>query len=260
MCGTPYESRSTSARWSIPSRRYSPSIVGSGRYTRMSPVRIRLVTSSTGRSTNASPVLRRRLMRLDVVRAIPRNARSRGNQSLGRPIGHVRNGQREREPASPPDLDLDAVGGRAFADEGEAPAHRFGEIEFGHLELHSPRLHFRQVEHVVDEGEEVMPGRADVPDVVRLLFVELAEHPLLQDVGETDDRVQRCAELVRHLREEFALVPARSLNLARRLSESRVGGGERRSLPRKSAEREGQAESGEDEHSAKSEPSRAELA
>src|SRR5438105_1007062 len=58
MCGTPYESRSTSARWSIPSRRYSPSIVGSGRYTRMSPVRIRLVTRRT--ATMMPPVAARR--------------------------------------------------------------------------------------------------------------------------------------------------------------------------------------------------------
>src|SRR5437660_387727 len=229
MCGTPYESRSTSARWSIPSRRYSPSIVGSGRYTRMSPVRIRLVTSSTGRSTNASPVLRRLLMRLDVVRAIPRNARSRGNQSLGRPIGHVRNGQREREPASPPDLALDPDAAAVQLDE----PLRKGETKAGAF-------------------ARAGRWRADL--------LELLEDPGEVLRGDADDRVQRCAELVRHLREEFALVPARSLNVARRLSESRVGGGERRSLPRKSAEREGQAESGEDEHSAKSEPSRAELA
>ncbi len=55
-------------------------------------------------------------------------------------------------------------------------------------------------EHVVDVGE--------------LAFVQLAEHLLVQHLGEADDRVQRRAELVRHRGEEVGLVAARRLQLA----------------------------------------------
>ena len=44
--------------------------------------------------------------------------------------------------------------------------------------------------------------------------VDLAEEPLAQHLREADDRVQRRAQLVRHVREELALVPARRLQLA----------------------------------------------
>src|SRR2546428_9052293 len=60
-----------------------------------------------------------------------------------------------------------------------------------------------------------MPARSeDVAQVVLLLVVELAEHPLEEDLGEPDDGVERRAQLVAHVREELALVPARDLELA----------------------------------------------
>ena len=56
-------------------------------------------------------------------------------------------------------------------------------------------------------------GGPDVLEVVGLLLVQLAEHLLEQDVREPDDRVQRCPQLVRHVREELALVTVRDLEL-----------------------------------------------
>src|SRR5438552_5669729 len=60
-------------------------------------------------------------------------------------------------------------------------------------------------------------GAADVLKVLGLLGIELAEHPLDEDVREADDRVQRRAQLVRHVREELGLVPVRDLELRRLL-------------------------------------------
>src|SRR5438128_10354660 len=60
-----------------------------------------------------------------------------------------------------------------------------------------------------------MPARSeDVAQVVLLLGVELAEHPLEEDLRESDDGVERRAQLVAHVREELALVPAGDLELA----------------------------------------------
>src|SRR6185437_8925593 len=54
----------------------------------------------------------------------------------------------------------------------------------------------------------------NVLQVVVLLVVEVAEKPLEQDFRKPDDRVQRRAQLVRHVREKFGLVLVRDLELA----------------------------------------------
>ena len=59
----------------------------------------------------------------------------------------------------------------------------------------------------------------DVVEVLLLLLVQLAEEPLAQHLREADDRVQRRPQLVRHVREELGLVPARGLELAALLVE-----------------------------------------
>ena len=50
--------------------------------------------------------------------------------------------------------------------------------------------------------------------VVVLLLVELAEQALEQHLGEADDRVERRAQLVRHVGEELRLVLVGDLELA----------------------------------------------
>ena len=59
----------------------------------------------------------------------------------------------------------------------------------------------------------MLAGRMDVLQVIVLLLVELAEQPLEQHLGEADDRVERRAELVRHVGKELRLVPVRGLEL-----------------------------------------------
>jgi hypothetical protein len=60
----------------------------------------------------------------------------------------------------------------------------------------------------------VVARREDVVEILVLLGVGLAEQPLPQHLREADDRVQRRPQLVRHVREELGLVPARRLQLA----------------------------------------------
>ena len=59
-----------------------------------------------------------------------------------------------------------------------------------------------------------LAGGEDVVEVLRLLLVHLAEHPLAQHLGEAEDRVQRRPQLVRHVGQELGLVPAGRLELA----------------------------------------------
>src|SRR4029453_16180501 len=81
-----------------------------------------------------------------------------------------------------------------------------GEMEVGQFKLHPPRFNLGKVEDVVDEGQQMLAGRVDVFQVLVLLIVQLPEHALRQDLGEPDDRVERRAQLVRHVGEELALV------------------------------------------------------
>ena len=85
---------------------------------------------------------------------------------------------------------------------------RLPQRERRHLELHPAGLDLGQVEHVVDEGEQVAARGEDVVEVLLLLLVDVAEHPIPQHLREAEDRVERCSQLVRHVREELRLVLA----------------------------------------------------
>ena len=110
--------------------------------------------------------------------------------------------------------ELDAVLDRAFTHHDDASFEGLAQREAGDLELDLPGLDLRQVEHVVDQREQVVARGQDVVEVLLLLLVDLAEHALPQHLREADDRVQRRPQLVRHVGEELALVPAGRLQLS----------------------------------------------
>ena len=92
-----------------------------------------------------------------------------------------------------------------------APRHhaqRFGErrgkVELLHVELHAPGFDLRHVQDVVDHLEEVMAAGQDVVAIFLIfLRAERAEHAAFHDFREADDGVQRRAQLVAHIGEEF---------------------------------------------------------
>src|SRR5207249_11302678 len=100
-----------------------------------------------------------------------------------------------------------------FADHGGGVAQRLVEREGGGLQLHPAGFDLSQVEDVVDEVEQVLSRAEDVVDVLELLLIELAEHLLSEDLREADHRVQGCAQLVRHARQELGLMAAGTLKL-----------------------------------------------
>ena len=67
-------------------------------------------------------------------------------------------------------------------------------------------LDLRHVEDVVDDVEQIAPALADVAAVFEVFRVaERAEQPGLHDLGESDDGVERRAQLVAHVGEECRL-------------------------------------------------------
>jgi hypothetical protein len=65
-------------------------------------------------------------------------------------------------------------------------------MEVREFQFHPPSLDLRQIENVVDEGQEMGARGVDVLEILLLLLVEVTEHAIRQDFGEADDGVQRC--------------------------------------------------------------------
>ena len=75
-------------------------------------------------------------------------------------------------------------------------------------------LDLRQIEHVVDEPEEVPAVGLDALQRLERLVRQLAVEPVGHHLGEAEDGVHRRAQLVAHVGEELRLVPAGDLELA----------------------------------------------
>src|SRR5664279_4181716 len=98
--------------------------------------------------------------------------------------------------------------------ERRAVVEQHRQVDAGEVELHAAGLDLRQVEDVVDQREQVVARGVDVEQVLELLVVDLAEHLLAQHLREADDRVERRAQLVRHVGEELRLMLVGELELA----------------------------------------------
>ena len=96
-----------------------------------------------------------------------------------------------------------------FSESGFTEALTFSmtslQIEGRDVKLELARLDLRDVEHVVDELEQVPRAAPDHPELLDLLRVQRACQTLQHDPGEADDRVQRRAQLVGHRGEEGGL-------------------------------------------------------
>src|SRR5690606_10124685 len=101
---------------------------------------------------------------------------------------------------------------------------QFAQIERLQLELHVSGLDPRQVQDVVDQLQQIVPGTVDDLGVAHLLVAEVAAGILFQLVAENQDAVERRAQLVGHVGEEFRLVAIGDHQLVRLLAQALLGG------------------------------------
>ena len=87
------------------------------------------------------------------------------------------------------------------------------------LQLQLPRLDLREVEDVVDEGQQRLTAG---PDDAGELLLLLAQRRLQEEARHPDDAVERRADLVAHAGDELALRLRRALGLLLRRSERRL--------------------------------------
>ena len=84
----------------------------------------------------------------------------------------------------------------------ERRLHAIAQVEGLRLDVHAPGFDLREVEDVVDDGQQRVAAVADGGRVVALLVVE---RRVEQQPAHADDRVHRRADLVAHGRQEGAL-------------------------------------------------------
>ena len=90
----------------------------------------------------------------------------------------------------------------ARGDQVQRRLDAFAQVERLRLDVHAAGLDLREIEDVVDDGQQRVAGFADRRDVVALLGVERGVE---QQSAHADDGVHRRADLVAHRREERAL-------------------------------------------------------
>src|SRR5579859_379412 len=95
------------------------------------------------------------------------------------------------------DLDWFTPGYRA--DQRAEPSEQCGQIDIRGINLDLPRLCLRNIQQIVDKGEQVGGRVADQVDLVLLLRVKTAISWLCQQPGQPDDRVQWASQLMAYV-------------------------------------------------------------
>ena len=96
-------------------------------------------------------------------------------------------------------LDQRADGRRDVADQA-------GHVERLQEQLHLAGLDLGEVEDVVDQAQQVPPGRVDLLEVGHEAGLAQVFQLLLEHLGVADDGVERRAQLVGHVGQELRLV------------------------------------------------------
>ena len=119
------------------------------------------------------------------------------------------------------DHQLDSLLGRQRLHGADDLAHDVGHHHRLQSKLHLAGLDLRQVEDVVDQTEQMLAARVDL--LQEPLACRRRKLPVVridQQLGETQDRVERCAQLVTHAGKEDALVAIGFTKLDVRLPDS----------------------------------------
>mmetsp|Transcript_18214 Transcript_18214/g.43670 ORF Transcript_18214/g.43670 Transcript_18214/m.43670 type:complete len:579 (-) Transcript_18214:81-1817(-) len=113
-------------------------------------------------------------------------------------------------------FDLEALGGSALQGHVGDVVQHFVDRELNPLELHLAGLDLGEVEHVVDDAQQML-GR--IGDLLQPLLLHRLDGVALGQVGQADDGVHRRADLVAHVGEEGALGQVRCLGGVRGIGE-----------------------------------------
>ena len=83
---------------------------------------------------------------------------------------------------------------------------QIGQADFARFNGHGAGLDLGQVENIADERQQIGPGGIDSFGKLDLLGIQVALRILRQHPGQNEEIVQRCPQLMRHVRQELGLV------------------------------------------------------
>src|ERR1039458_1184982 len=78
-------------------------------------------------------------------------------------------------------------------------------VEALNRQLHLSRFDLRKIEDIVDQAQQMLAGPPDFAEIRQQVLMPAIVGHLLQHLAITDDRIQRRAELMAHVRQEGAL-------------------------------------------------------
>jgi hypothetical protein len=86
------------------------------------------------------------------------------------------------------------------------------EIDGLAVDAHMARLDLRHVENIVDDVEQVFAAIVNIAGIFGIFRrADRSEHLILQDIGKAEDGVERRAQLMAHIGEEFGFRPVGGL-------------------------------------------------
>ncbi len=121
--------------------------------------------------------------------------------------------QRQRRVAIDKADQLQLLGVRGRAEDGQGVLDQVAQVEGHALQHQLAGFDLREVENLVDDAQQAVGGLFDGRQVILLARGEIA---FLQQVGETQNPVERRADLVAHVGEKLGFDPARFQRLLAR--------------------------------------------
>jgi hypothetical protein len=79
------------------------------------------------------------------------------------------------------------------------------DVNLAEIELHGTRVDRGEIEDVVDDRKERRAGIRDVADIFALLLVERADHRIVEELREADDRRERRTQFIGDVTHEGVL-------------------------------------------------------
>ena len=110
-----------------------------------------------------------------------------------------------------PVLDPHAALVRPRPQHADAGSHHHAKLDGFIRKVIATRLDLREIEHVIDHVEQMMAGRVDLHRIFDVVRADLAERLIANQLREANDGIQRRAQFVAHVGEEFRLGAARRL-------------------------------------------------
>ena len=101
------------------------------------------------------------------------------------------------------DGQFEQPGGSTIPDESYGAVDQLAGLDHFFVQIQLAGVDPRQIEHLVDQVQKMLAALANETDIFGLPRLERPGNPVLQHLGEAEDRIERRAQFVAHIGEEL---------------------------------------------------------